>query len=339
MLNQMRSAAQLDMVRKYLHDTLGVACSLRPWTGKFPYYLQDSFELHELKILDHSVLLAVNRRAKAPPLATVRDRLEKLKALTDRPVVYVTAALASYERRRLIEQKVPFIVPGNQLYLPDLGLDLREYFRQQTQTRENALGPATQAMLIKGLLEISSRETWSPAAIAADLGYTPMTLSRAVKELTAAGIATIVHQGKARWLHMDRAPAETWEVARPLLRSPVKREVWAQATVAFKKRRVPLAGLSALARYSHLIEPALPVYAMSASELKALSRDFEVLPEPQPDACQLQVWSYTPILAPNGKNANVEEIVDPMSLTLSLQETTDERIELALEELKKHFPW
>jgi hypothetical protein len=31
----------------------------------------------------------------------------------------------------LIEQKVSFIVPGNQLYLPDLGLDLREYFRQR----------------------------------------------------------------------------------------------------------------------------------------------------------------------------------------------------------------
>jgi hypothetical protein len=31
--------------------------------------------------------------------------------------------LASYERKRLIEQNVPFIVPGNQLYLPDLGID------------------------------------------------------------------------------------------------------------------------------------------------------------------------------------------------------------------------
>ena len=39
--------------------------------------------------------------------------------------------MASYERKRLIEQKVPSIVPGNQLYLPDLGLDLREYFRRR----------------------------------------------------------------------------------------------------------------------------------------------------------------------------------------------------------------
>lgn len=342
MLKHTRSVAQLDTVRKYLHNTLGVASSLQPWAGasKLPYFLQDAFELHELKVLDHSILLAVNRRAKTPPLAIVRDRLDKLKVLADHPVAYVTGALASYERRRLIEQKVPFIVPGNQLYLPDLGIDLREYFRQQTQARVHALGPATQAMLIKALLERSSQETWNPATIAAELGYTPMTLSRAVKELIAAGIATIHHQGKARWLRMDRPPAETWEVAQPLLRSPIKREVWAQSTVVFKKGQGPLAGLSALACYSNLVAPALPVYAMSAAQLKALSQQgFKVLPEPQPDACQLQVWSYPPPLALNGKIAGDIKTVDPLSLALSLQETSDERIELALEELKEHFPW
>lgn len=40
------------------------------------------------------------------------------------PVVYVTTTLASYERKRLVQQKVPFIVPGNQLYLPELAIDL-----------------------------------------------------------------------------------------------------------------------------------------------------------------------------------------------------------------------
>ncbi len=45
-----------------------------------------------------------------------------------------------------IAQKVPFIVPGNQLYLPDLGLDLREYFRQRMtfwNTNQSNLRPAS----------------------------------------------------------------------------------------------------------------------------------------------------------------------------------------------------
>ena len=33
------------------------------------------------------------------------------------------------------------------------------------------------------------------------------------------------------------------------------------------------------------------------------------------------------------------ETVDPLSLTLSLQGNTDERVQLALDELKGRFPW
>lgn len=37
--------------------------------------------------------------------------------------VYILQGLEAYNRKRLIQQKGPFIVPGNQLYLPDLGID------------------------------------------------------------------------------------------------------------------------------------------------------------------------------------------------------------------------
>ncbi|MCK7468892.1 MAG: hypothetical protein MZU91_12730 [Desulfosudis oleivorans] len=72
---------------------------------------------------------------------TFAARLDKLRQLAGMPVVYVTRTLASYERKRLIEQKVPFLVPGNQLYLPDLGIDLREYFRKPTIAAQTATQP------------------------------------------------------------------------------------------------------------------------------------------------------------------------------------------------------
>jgi len=342
MLNQKYIVALQDAVRSYLHDTLGIRSAIRPWvhSSRLPYFLQDAFELHELKVRDHSLLLALNRRKKTPSLATVRDRLDKLQTVVDCPVVYVTDALASYERRRLIEQKVPFIVPGNQLYLPDLGIDLREYFRQQPHAPAEALSPATQAMLLRALLEKSTQAAWYPAAIADELGYTAMTVSRVVKELTGAGIATLDCRGAARWLQMDRPAEKTWEQAKSLLRSPVKRQVWMPAAPALNERQIPLAGLSALACYTSLAEPPLPVYAMSVVQLKALSEQgFEETPEPITGGCQLQVWTYAPILATDAKIANDTKVVDPLSLRLSFQDTYDERIELALEELKEHFPW
>jgi hypothetical protein len=249
--------------------------------------------------------------------------MDKLKGLADRPVIYVTDALASYERKRLIEQKVPFIVPGNQLYLPDLGIALREYFRRKKSAPEHALSPATQTI-------------WHPAATSAEFGYTPMTLSRAVKELTTAGIATLQRKGKGRWLHMNRPPPETWHVAKPLLRSPVKRSVWTHRNPILLQPELqfPLAGLSALARYSLLAEPAQPIYAVDLGRWKTLTqRGLPTLSEPLFNAFQLQVWTYVPIPMPDNK------AVDPLSLILSLQNESDERVQGALEELQEHLPW
>ncbi len=330
-----------DAARDYLHETLGVTPSSRPWSGsaKLPYHLQDEFELHELRADDRAILLALNRRKKAPTPSALRERLEKLKTAANRPIVYVTDALASYERKRLIEQKVPFIVPGNQLYLPDLGIDLREYFRRRSREAVNSFSPATQAMVLRALLSKSTQTEWNPGAMASEVGYTTMTVSRVVRELTHSGIATIVHRGRVRRLLMARPPAETWELIRPMLRTPIKRQFWVRTADALEERHLPLAGLSALAYYSKIADPVMPVYAVGVEQLKSPSfKNVAQIPEPVRGGAQLQVWSYPPILG-TGANLAAKTAVDPLSLSLSLQESTDERIELALEELKEHFPW
>jgi hypothetical protein len=324
----------------YLEETLGIRPASHPWSGtaKLPYYLQDEFEFHELKAADRAILLAVSRRKKHPTPSALRERLEKLKTLANRPVVYVIGALASYERKRLIEQKVPFIVPGNQLYLPDLGIDLREYFRQPQKEAVNAFSPATQALLLRALLSKSTQRQWNPAALASEIGYTAMTVSRVVGELTSAGVARVDQRGRARWLLMDRIPAETWELIRPRLRTPIKRQVWA-ATTAILDKYAPLAGLSALAYYTPLADPATPVYAVGAEWLRSPGlKTVKEIPEAVAGGCELQVWSYAPILGGSAKNPD-KRAVDPLSLSLSFQSNTDERIDIALEELKGHFPW
>jgi len=323
-------------VHAYLHETLGIAPKVRAWAGagKLPYFLQEAFAIRELKLLDRQILLAIDQRADRPTLANVRAQIDKLRQLAGMPVVYVTRTLASYERKRLIEQKVPFLVPGNQLYLPDLGIDLREYFRKPTAAAQTTLSPATQAMLIAVLLRRPWRAEWQPAEVVGELGYTPMTLSRAVKELTAAGIATLRTEGRARWLHAERTAAQIWEHARPLLRSPVKRRVWVLLPAKSKPRPLRLAGLSALARFSMLTEPQWPTYAVGQAEWKAATQvGFETLPEPIPGACEWEIWHYSPALVRDG------DTVDPLSLTLSLQGNQDERVQLALDVLKGHFPW
>jgi hypothetical protein len=44
-------------------------------------------------------------------------------------------------------------------------------------------------------------------------------------------------------------------------------------------------------------------------------------------------------MLPLGHRTPARSAVAPLSLSLSFQDTADDRIELALEELKEHFPW
>lgn len=324
-------------VLDYLQEVLGIeAPGVKPWarSNELPYFLRDAFQFSELELLGQPVVLAIGRAKAKRSLSEVRTWLDKVKALAGQPAVYVTDALASYDRRRLIEQKVPFIVPGNQLYLPDLGLDLREYFRQRAPATQAPLSPSAQAMLITALLRQPWQSDWQPSKVAVALGYTPMTLSRAVKELTAAGLATAYTVGRSRWLRMELPPEQVWERAKPALRTPVRRRVWVATHGIVAPRPSRIAGLSALARYSMLTEPKWPVYAMTATDWHAATdAGVRELPEPEAGAQEWQLWSYSPALVPDAIT------VDPLSLTLSLQENADDRIQLALGELKGHLPW
>lgn len=336
MLSKARADGTLAAdVQAYLHEALGADARIRRWSGtqKLPYFLQDTFDLYELHLHDRQILLANGRKERLPALSALRTQLDKLAHIAERPVVFATSALASYERKRLVEQKVPFVVPGNQLYLPDLGIDFREYFRQP-QKAVTAFSPATQAIFIAALLRKEWEDELKPAELVAELGYTPMTLSRAVRELAGAGLVTASQEGRTRGLRVNHPPAQAWEQAVPFLRSPVRRAIWVEYRGRAKGFQPLLAGLSALAHYSMLAEPEHPVYALGPAEWKtAQEAGVKALPAPQPEASQWQVWSYTPGLMKRATK------VDPLSLTLSLKDERDDRVQQALDELRGQFPW
>lgn len=330
-------SALASQALSHIKDVLGIDVPrMAPWAraDELPYHLRDAFELGEVVLLGQRVVLALDKAPVSRSLSEARHGLARLAALAGQPVVYVVGALASHERRRLIQQKVPFIVPGNQLYLPDLGLDLREYFRQRARAADAALSPSAQAMLIAALLQQPWQEAWCPAVVGARLGYTPMTQSRAAQELTAAGLATSYTQGRTRWLRMASAPAEVWAQAQQVLSTPVKRCVWLGPEGAGATYVRRMAGLSALARYSMLADSPWPVFAVSAAEWRAAAAAGALaLPEPVDGGHELQLWSYSPALG------GPPDVVDPLSLMLSLRDHADERVQQALDELKATFPW
>ncbi|MEI8257966.1 MAG: hypothetical protein WCJ30_20000, partial [Deltaproteobacteria bacterium] len=93
-----------------------------------------------------------------------------------------------------------------------------EYFRQRRTSAAKALSPATQAMLI-GLLLKPWQATVPTVQLDQGMGYTSMTVSRAVKELVGAGLATLAGAARTRSLQFEADAHAVWQKALPLLRT------------------------------------------------------------------------------------------------------------------------
>jgi hypothetical protein len=319
-------------IQRYLQEVLATGIHIRPWEGakRLPFYLRDAYDFAEVVLFDTPCVLVIADRSLDIE-TDIRRHLDVVAKHAPRNVlpIYVTTALASYERRRLIAQRIPFIVPGNQMFVPPLAVDLREYFRERPDNTSSALSPATQALLFTALLRTWEGEV-HPERLNQRFGYTPMTVSRATRELQAAGLAKAFAVGREKWLRFDYGPRDIWQRAQSWLRSPVRRSVWAVHSID----DAPLAGLSALAAQSALADPAYPERAISSERWKhAQRKNLLILHAPEPGATRWQIWRYDPShLADHGR-------VDPLSLVVSLREDSDDRVQQAVGQLEARLPW
>jgi hypothetical protein len=331
----MRSQVQtvLHELERYLHDALGVSVKTTPWSGvgQLPPVLRERYRFAKAELLGLRALLVIDANPEEQSPATVRKHLDMLQSKQPAELIYVRAQVTAYNRKRLIEQKVPFIVPGNQMYLPMLAIDLREHFRR---IREEAptFSPSTQVVVLHAMLR-DAGQVLIPSEMAPLLGYSAMTMTRAFDELETAKLAEVTVRGRERCLRFIGDRREIWEKAQPFLRNPVSKRLFIRRINGAEG--ATHAGLTALAHYSMLAPPAYTTYALSREEWKTLRQQHKIIEVPvqDPDVSEIEVWWYSPArFAEHG-------MVDQLSLYLSLKADHDERTETALEEMMEKIEW
>jgi hypothetical protein len=327
--------ALVAQIKEYLQDALGDTPAIAPWKEErhLALFLRDRYRFFEVRILGKPCLLMADKEDHEEPPTTIRKHLDQVKTKWSGPVIYVREHITAYNRKRLVEQKLPFVVPGNQMYLPMLGVDFREHFRTP-RLKRSGLRPSSQTVLIYALLR--DDEGLSPTAMGAKLGYSAMAMTKALDELEAAGIgeSTATGRGRERRLRFSMPKPEVWKKAEPLLRTPVKHR-HAIRMMPNKNLPGPRAGLSALAHDSMLAEPENVTVALSRKDWRSLQQGGPVamvMPD-EPNGMVVEIWSYNPALFAG------DGWVDRLSLYLSLRDTRDERVQTALEQMMKEVPW
>jgi len=296
--------------------------------------LQDYYSFYEVELLNVQCLLMVDRNRPEQSPAVIRKHMKKVQDKWAGKIVYIRERVTSYNRKRLIEQKLPFVVPGNQMYLPMLGMDLREHFRN-IRIELKRFKPSTQALFIYYILYCSPGTEITPTELAGGLRYTTMTMSRAFDELEDSGLVDITERGRERFLRFRESKRDTWEKAQQFLRSPVrKRQLIAPLHMDCQW---PRAGMTALAHYTMLSAPKIAVFALRNEEWKLLEQQKVAKPAiREPGSYEVEIWKYAPTMF------SKDGLVDPLSLYLSIKDSTeglDERVEIALDELLEGVLW
>ncbi len=316
-------------LQKYLVEALDIKIQTHLWKGqnKLPFFLTDSYDFFETTVLNTPCLLMIAKDETEVTPATIQKYWNLVMSKWNAECIYVQTNISSYNRKRLIKTRVPFVIPNNQIYLPDLKVDLREHFQKQRYPKK-FFSPAAQVVVIFALLE-GTKERYTPSKLAKKLGYSIMTMTRCFNELETSGIGEMITKGKERWWLFKGTKRDLWEQTKTILRSPVKTTAWIKGN-----KLKTLAGISALADITMLNPPPLPVYAIGKEGWRAWDKtQVRQLPSPEEADFELEIWHYDPnLFASDGR-------VDSFSLYLSLEANKDERIEIALEELLETTKW
>jgi len=274
------------------------------------------------------LILAYTKEKEQTP-AIVRKHIDQIRAKYLGDIVYTCPVMTSYNRARFIEQGISFIVPDNQMFLPFLGLDLREYYKTAKQKIEK-LSPSAQAVILFFLLQ-KEYDNIHSTLLSNQLHYSLMTVHRALNQLEGIGAIKQIDKGKKSRYQFVYQGKQLWDFMLPFLESPVLRKV--VLPTQFSQHLPIQAGISALSHYSMLGEPQRKVFATSSPQRLKEKEGYKELHENELDAIEIEVWKYDP------KLFSSDRLVDKLSLFLSLQGDHDERVEASLKEMMGDFEW
>jgi len=339
----LRTQVLFQNAQAYLSATLHATSPLKPWDGKrgLPLFLTNGFDFRLANLFGRQVLLTAPGSESAISPTDFVKQIRQLQRRFDGIIVLVLDNLSAYQRGKLIEEAVPFVVPGNQLFIPQLALDLKEQFRKKRSYAEDHLSPVSQALLLRHL-NLREVQNARPSDLVNPLRYSAMSVGRAFEELQAGGLCRIEEEGREKRIKFDQAPRDLFQMSLPRLRSPVKAEHWYRAPSLPKgffgstmPDHLPAGGESALSERTSMAKPRVVSFATGPKDWKRLqSGEFGTTVDQHEDPdYAVDVWWYDPDIASDRK------VADPLSLYLQFRDHSNERLQGAAEQLLEEFSW
>lgn len=255
------------------------------------------------------------------------DRMQHLFGL---PIVFILSSGPFYERQRLIDKNVYFVMGDKFAFLPTLIVN--EKIRKIRPAQRLSL--VAQYTLLYHL-QVESLESLSAKEMANKLPYSYESITLGLTCLEDLELCKKVQNGlKSKNIHFLAKGRELWDKAQAYLVDPVEKRIYCDA-VKFDTQYTNCS-INALSHYSWLNPDENRMIMMSKKELQKLIDNKALLNINEFDGNVLiEVWKY-PVVSPLGTTS---KWVDKLSLVISLREDHDARVEGEVERIINEIKW
>lgn len=255
---------------------------------------------------------------------------ERLTQLFGCPVVFILTPGPGYERQRLLEKDVYFIMSDKYANLPML-VAMEKVTKRKIPDR---LTPVAQYILLYHL-QIEDINGKSTKAIASLMPYSYESVSIGLTCLADVGLCEkVAMDSRSKAIRFKSIGKLLWEEAGKYLIDPVEKKIFCDGLNA--EREFPICGINALAHYSMLNRDPEKWIMMTAGEYRqSMANDIVVNPNEFDGNIIIEIWKY-PVVR---RKDIMAEWVDPLSLVLSMKKDEDPRVEEETEQIIKNFKW
>lgn len=297
-----------------------------PVDKQVPLFVSAPYIAYRAEIFGKERLVLLLKGENLPMPTQIQTQAQILASRYSQPLLFVFPDGSKEFCKTLIAAKVPFIIPGKQIFIPGNVIGIAESkFDKSCHKPLKHFSPWAQVFLIHFLLHKEYGNELSFQVLLSALAMNKVYLSRSARELEEAGVAQIISSGRHKKLIFLHDRRKTWELSLEYLVSPVVRKI----RVSSIPERCPKSGISALSEYSNLNDNADLTFAVYSRNFSV--NNCEVL---EFSGVYLELWKYNPVIL-----AKRPGIVDRLSLYLSLKDDPDPRVSGELNDMMEAFQW
>lgn len=316
-----------NTLENMFHDRVIIAA--RSGKSGLPMYLTAGRSFYDIRLMDMSFSVVELKDSDKTDIRKLKSGLIQYEKSFGGNVAYCISDLSARKRDALIRNEIPFIAPPGQVFLPFMGIAMKNSFPKK-KIEAKKMSPLEQLLF---LYLLYNGKKYTKAQLADMLHVTRAAITKVTERLGSKNLISEKKSGREVYVSLIGSPRQTFDAAKQWMINPVSRVVYCvdkDNCEGFLK-----SGESALSEISMLSAPRNEIKACHEKDERLSSIELfdDDKWENNGELIRLELWKYDPKIVCDSDS------VDIISLSLSLANTYDERVQGELQDAMEAQGW